>query len=208
MKIESVHDKKFSEYGEIVEGYDFTQLIDTLNKATECPANGTVYVPGAKELESLSVFQELQDGLYGGLEIELGYCNGNNTMLNCLEYHRGSELNVAADDIVLLLAKRDEVDKDFKIHTDKVRAFLVPAGTAVLLYETSLHYSPARKNGGFRVAIGLPKGTNTEKPEIKIRNTEDKLLWARNKWLIAHKDTNEASEGAYVGLEGPNVDIA
>jgi hypothetical protein len=33
------------------------------------------------------------------------------------------------------------------------------------------------------------------------------MLWARNKWLIAHPDASEASQGAYVGLEGENISI-
>lgn len=208
MKIESVHDKAFEAFGEIVEGYDFTELIQQLKDTTEVPDDDVLYVPSAEQLESLAIFQELQDGVFGGLKMELGYCNGTNTKLNCLEYHRGSELNVPVDDVILLLAKRDQMDEDFKINSDVVRAFRVPAGTAVLLYETSLHYAQARKEGGFRVAVGLPRGTNTDKPDIQIRNKEDKLLWANNKWLVAHKDTQEARDGAYVGLEGINIDIA
>lgn len=208
MKIESIRDKRFAEYGEVVEGYDFGPLLEVLRSTTDCPADAVIYVPGAEQLEALPVAKELEDGLFGGLPIQLGYCNGTNTKLNCLEYHRGSELNLAADDIVLLLAKRSDMDEDFHISSDKVRAFAVPAGTAVLLYETSLHYAPASTDGGFRVVIGLPKGTNTEKPEITVRNAEDKLLWANNKWLVAHKDTSEAAAGAYVGLEGENIDLA
>lgn len=208
MRIESVTDKSFSAFGEIVTGYDFTSLTKTLTETTDCPEDGVVYVPSASQLEALPVFEELQDGLFGGLAMQLGYCNGANSKLNCLEYHRGSELNMAVDEIILLLAQRDELDAEFRIHTDKVHAFRVPAGTAVLLYETSMHYAPARVQGTFRVAVGLPKGTNTEKPQIQIRNPEDKLLWARNKWLIAHKDTTEGAEGAYIGILGENIDIA
>ena len=205
MIIHSIQDREFAAYGEIVQGYDFKDLLRVLTNTTDCPEDGVVYVPGAEQLESLPVARELENGLFGGLPIELGYCNGNNVMLNCLEYHRGSEFNLPADDIVLMLAKRDELDAEFKIHSDRVRAFAVPAGTGVLLYETSLHYAPASAKGGFRVVVGLPKGTNTAKPEITIRNLEDKLLWANNKWLVAHKDTTEAAEGAYVGLEGENI---
>ena len=61
---------------------------------------------------------------------------------------------------------------------------------------------------GFRVIIVLPKDTNTEKPKITEKNLEDKLLWARNKWLIAHADSNEAKQGAFVGLTGINIDLA
>lgn len=191
-----------------MEGYDFSALIETLNTTTEIPAEGTVYVPSDPELEKLAVFEELRSGLFGGLAIELGYCNGTNSKLNCVEYHRGSELNVAADDIVLMLAERKDLSEKFEISSDKVKAFKVPAGTGVLLYETSMHYAPARPSGSFRVAVGLPRGTNTEKPDIRIRCAEDKLLWANNKWLVAHKDTSEAAQGAWVGLTGTNIDIA
>lgn len=64
------------------------------------------------------------------------------------------------------------------------------------------------KGAGFRVAVVLPRGTNTEKPDGTGALHEDKLLWARNKWLIAHPDANEAKQGAFVGLEGENPDIA
>ena len=52
------------------------------------------------------------------------------------------------------------------------------------------------------------KDTNTEKPAIEPKNLEDKLLWARNKWLIAHPDSSEAKQGAFVGLTGINIDLA
>ena len=94
--------------------------------------------------------------------------------------------------------------------TESSRVFRALAGTAVELYTTTLHYAPcdSAKGAGFRVAVVLPRGTNTEKPDGTGALHEDKLLWARNKWLIAHPDTNEAKQGAFVGLEGENPDIA
>ena len=50
-------------------------------------------------------------------------------------------------------------------------------------------------------------GTNTDIPDISIVSFEDRLLWARNKWLLAHEETREAKEGAYVGIKGENIDI-
>ena len=97
-----------------------------------------------------------------------------------------------------------------KLETKDVVAFKADAGDVVLVYEDSLHYAPCQCDGndGFRVAVVLPKGTNTDKPALKEGNDEDKLLWARNKWLIAHPESSEASSGAYVGLTGKNIDIA
>lgn len=208
IKIQSVLDKAFAPYGKVLEGYDFAPMLSTLREVSEKPADSVIYVPSEKALESLDIYKELEQNLYGAMPIQIGYCNGNNRLLNCLEYHRGSEINVAADDVILLLAKLADVS-DGKISTQKVEAFLLPRGQAILLYETSLHYAPCTSpdNEGFRVVIILPKGTNMEKTAISVKNTEDKLLWGANKWLIAHPDSPEAKQGAWVGLEGENIRV-
>ena len=43
---------------------------------------------------------------------------------------------------------------------------------------------------------------------IRTVSEEDRRLRARNKWLLAHADSSEAKDGAYVGLKGENIDIA
>ncbi len=136
-------------------------------------------------------------------------CWGRNTKLNCLEYHRDSEINIGTDDFILLLALRSQI-RDGKLDTSLVKAFRVPAGTAVEVFATTLHYAPCHTDAqkGFRVAIVLPKGTNTDKPAIQVKDPEDRLLFACNKWLLAHKDAPEAGQGAYIGLTGENIDIA
>ena len=37
---------------------------------------------------------------------------------------------------------------------------------------------------------------------------EDEILWAANKWLLAHADSAEAADGAKVLIKGVNPDIA
>ena len=80
---------------------------------------------------------------------------------------------------------------------------------AVEVYATTLHYAPCHTDAkeGFRVAVVLPKGTNEARPAISFINDEDNRLWARNKWLLSHPESSEASQGAYVGLAGENIDI-
>ena len=210
MKIYSVLDPEFKEYGRVVDGYDYEELLAKLEEISPCPAEGTVYVPGDEALEALPVKQVFQDNCYGGMPIQIGYCNGTNTKLNCLEYHRDSEINVpAGNDAIFLLAKQQEI-VDGKIDTGKVKAFLCPAGTGIEVYATTLHYAPcsAKKGQGFRVIVVLPKGTNTEKPQFEVKNREDAWMTARNKWLLAHADADEAKQGAYVGITGENIDIA
>ena len=82
----------------------------------------------------------------------------------------------------------------------------VPAGTAIEVYATTLHYAPCHVNeSGFQCVVVLPKGTNTELTFEKAAEGEDKLLTAKNKWLIGHEEA--AIEGAFNGLKGENVGI-
>jgi hypothetical protein len=209
MKFYSVYDPEFKDYGQVVTGYDVTELVETLDKVTPLP-EGVVYVPEQPELQALSVTQELSDRLYGGMPIQMGWCNGHNTKLNCLEYHRDSETNLGTEDFILLLGKQGQIEEDGLFDTANVKAFKVPAGVPVEVFATSLHYAPcsAKKGAGFKVLVVLPKGTNTEKPAFQPQNREDTLLTARNKWLLAHPDSDEAKGGAVIGLKGKNTDIA
>ena len=208
LKIQHVTDPAFSVYGRVVDGYDMEGLLEALKK-TPASLTGVDYVPGDASLEATPAMEDFRQNCYGGMPIQIGYCNGVNTRLNCLEYHRDSEIDVAGEDCILLLARQQDCMQG-DLDTAKVEAFLCPKGTAVELYATTLHYAPCSAKSGatFRVAIILPKGTNYEKPEITVKNADDARLFAANKWLIAHKDAPEAKNGAVIGLVGENIDIA
>ena len=212
MKILSIYDKEFKEYGRVVKNVDFTALVEAMKK-TPCP-DDVVYEPSIAELEALPVAKEISNVTYGEMPIQIGYCNGHNCMLNALEYHRDSEINVAATDAVLMLGLMKDVEDDFTYDTSKVKAFLVPAGAAVEVFATTLHYAPCGVDGkGFQVSIILPKGTNYD---LKTSHTkvnadgsapnEDALITAVNKWLIGHKEGGLA-EGSFLGLKGKNCNL-
>lgn len=200
MKIYSIYDRQFKKYGEVVEE-DFSDLLNLL-KSTLCPSERTVYVASDENLEKSDSFVLLKNKYFGGLPLQIGYCNGHNVKLNCLEYHKSSEINIAEEDIILLLGLRTDIVKG-KYSTDNVEAFLLPKGKAVEIYANTLHYAPCKADGDFRIVVVLPKGTNCEKP----LGAGDKMMTASNKWLLAHKDSPEAKAGAYVGLIGKNICI-
>lgn len=209
MKIHSVYDPEFKPYGRVVDGLD-AAIAEILEALADTPLPENVgYVAEEESLQELPATAEVSEYLYGGMPVQMGWCNGHNSKLNCLEYHRDSEFNLGTEDFILLLAKQHEIE-DGILDTAKVKAFRVPAGVMVECYATSLHYAPchADPEKGFRVLIALPRGTNTDKPHIEPQSGEDKLLWACNKWLLAHKDTDEAKQGAYVGLVGENIDLS
>ena len=206
MKIYSVNDPEFAEFGKVLDGYDTAELIEAMNNVA-MPDGGVAYEPWIDSLEACGIFKELSDNAFGGMPIELGMCWGYNKALNCLEYHRNSEINIGATDFVLLLAKQEKII-DGVLDTADVVAFRAPAGAVVEVYATSLHYAPCMvEDSGFRVAVVLPRNTNTDLEKGEEKNLEDKMLWARNKWLLAHPDSSEAKDGAYIGLKGENISI-
>ena len=209
MTVLSVFDEAFRPYGQVVTGLEeaCAQILPVLAEV-DLPA-GTAYVPEDPNLQRLSAADVLSDHCYGGMPVQLGWCCGHNTKLNCLEYHRDSEFNLGTGDFILLLAREDEI-ADGVLDTAKVKAFRVPAGVLVEVYATTLHYAPCHTDAaeGFRVLVALPKGTNTDRPDVPALTPEDKRLWARNKWLLAHPDSSEAADGACIGLQGENIDIA
>ncbi len=209
MEIKPVTSESFRLYGRIINEYDYDEMLKKLEELTDMPVLLQVLVQKVHILLNLLAYEDLSNNCFGGMPIEIGYCNGTNTKLNCFEYHRDSEIDVAANDAVLLVALKQDI-VDGKINSSKTEAFLCPKGTAVELYSTTLHYAPcsAKKGEGFRVAIILPKGTNEDMPDITVKNEEDKYLWARNKWLVAHASTSEAAQGAHIGIIGENIDIA
>ena len=189
----------------MLEEYDVEPLLKAMCH-TPLPEDEVLYIASEEELEELAVAKQFQDRGFGGLPIQMGFCNGHNHTLNALEYHRSSEINVAATDMILLVGRQQDVAGDYHYDTAKVEAFLVPAGTVVEMYATTLHYAPCMTEGkGFRCTVILPRGTNTELGETGSREGEGKLLAAKNKWLIAHEEAG--IEGAFCGLVGENVTV-
>ena len=206
MELINVCSPEFRPYGRVITGYDVDGLMKAM-ESTPLPED-VVYVASVPELEALPIGAELSDGIYGQMEIQLGYRNGHNKKLNALEYHRDSEVNLAVTDLVLLLGRQQDIEEDFTYDTSKVKAFLVPAGTLVEVYATTLHYAPCQtEDSGFRCVVVLPRGTNTDldhKPQVRCG--EEKLITARNKWLIGHEEGG-LDEGAWIGLKGENISL-
>lgn len=209
MKIHSIYDPEFKAYGQIVTGLD-ESVSEVLEALADTPLpEGVGYVPTDPALQELPAAVEISEHCFGGMPVQLGWCNGHNTRLNCLEYHRDSEFNLGTEDFILLLARQEEIESGL-LDTAKVKAFRVPAGVLVEVFATSLHYAPCHcdPEKGFRVLVALPWLTNTERPVLVNKTEEDAIMTARNKWLLAHPESDEAKNGAKVGLVGENIDIA
>lgn len=208
MTIKPVTGRTFKPFGRVIKGYYLRSLIEEMEK-TECPSDRVVYEPSVRSLETLKINRQFSEEAYGGMPIQIGYCNGRNHLLNAVEYHRDSELNLACTDMILLVGKRQDIGRDYTYDTGKMQAFLVKKGTLVEIYSTTLHYAPisAGEHENFRCVVVLPRGTNEPLPACrgKAHTKEDQLLTHVNKWLIAHPESGLDKDGAFVGLKGENI---
>lgn len=207
IKINSPYDDSFIKYGKVITDYDFSSIIEYMEGNTSIPQGGNIYLASVPDMEDTEIKNRLQNEFYGEMPIEIGYCNGPNSTLNGLEYHIGSEIDIAVTDLVLLLGQLKDVN-DNRYSSSKVEAFFIPRGTAVQIYETTLHFGPCKTSEqGFKCIVILPEGTN--EPLKNDRSThKDKLLFARNKWLLAHPDRKNLIEnGACPGIDGENIEI-
>jgi hypothetical protein len=206
-----VSDPEFAEFGRIVTGYDFSAWLDYMDCRTSVPAAGNVYVASEPGLEALPPFEAIRETVYGGLDIQAGYCNGLASRLNGLEYHKSPEFFVTQTELVLLLAPYRAMH-DFTLDVSRVRACYFPAGTAAELYGTTLHFAPCLlADAGFKSVIVLLRGTNTDPPPAEHRfagDPEARLLFRKHKWLLAHPDNAALlARGARAAIAGPNLEV-
>ena len=74
-----------------------------------------------------------------------------------------------------------------------------------IIYATTLHFCPIETaKSGFGCVVGLLKGTNTDLDFVP----EDKLIFRKNKWIIAHgENTPLINRGVISGITGKNFEI-
>ena len=205
--------EEFRLYGRILSGYGkdlIRQTSDWLREHTKIPEEGNQYVASDPALEELPLIARLKESCYGGMPVQAGYCCGRNTTYNGFEFHKGSEVNLAVTDLMLVFGDRRKIRPGGYFDNDDAQVFFVPAGCMIEIYQTTLHLSPLRvTDEGYRTLVVLPRGTNTplaHRP--KPLDDESRLLLQTNKWVIAHPQrTQLTSQGAFPGILGENKEL-
>lgn len=199
----SISDAQFARYGKICTNIDAKELIAQAKKIP-MPEEGSAYVPSVEAFEALPVAGQVKDCFFGGLATQIGYCYGHSSLLNALEWHIGSELNVAVTPFVLFLARKEDLASN-KLDSSVIEAFYVPEGAVVEIYEGTLHFCPCEvTENGFGCAVGLLEGTNIPYGQP----VQDKVLFKKNKWLIAHNENTALIEkGVVPGISGKNLQL-
>lgn len=198
-----IFSEEFSEYGRVIDDIGVSEIMAEA-KAIPYPESGSAYLPSVKSFEATDAAKKVKEAIFGALDTQMGYCYGHNDRLNATEWHFSSELNIALTPLVLILGKRSDI-KEGRIDSTKMKAFYLPKGAVIEVYATTLHFCPCQvSDSGFGCVVGLPLGTNTPLDAP----VEDKLLFRKNKWLLAHED-NEVliGRGAAAGICGENYTV-
>lgn len=202
LQIHSVHEAVFASYGRFIEE-DTTEICAAAEKLP-FPEEGSRYMAAEASLEATEFAKRLREEYCGQLDEQVGICYGHSNRLNALEWHTCNEFNVAVRPLVLLLAKRGDMDEKGRLDAAKVKAFYLAQGEMIEVYSDTLHFCPCEvTTDGFSSIVGLQRDTN-----LPLQDRKQELLWARNKWLIAHEDNAPlVVRGAVPGIYGENWTI-
>ena len=203
MHIFDTSSPEFKAFGVKIGDIDTEEIIKVA-ESFPMPKSGTIYEPSTAKFEELKIATEITDKYFGQLPAQIGYCWGYNDTLNALEWHTASEINIAVTDMLLILAQWSDLE-DNKLKSTQTKSFFVKKGEIIEVFATALHYCPCQvSDNGFRSVVGLPLGTNT----ALDKQPEDKLLFAKNKWLLAHEDNADLlAKGAVAGISGENFKV-
>jgi hypothetical protein len=203
-QVQHITDVRFQKYGRIIPNESYKNLIQYIDLLS-VPESGNQYVADEPLLFQIGEESNAND-IFGGMTLQYGFVNGNNSKVNSLEYHKTSEINIAVTPLVLFLGKTDDIQQNV-YDTKNLEAFYLPKNTVIELYANTLHFSPCKVlDEGFKCGVILPKGTNVDfKKSIHHLNEEDPFLFKTNKWLLAHQEHQAfVLQGAKIGLTGKN----
>lgn len=197
-----IKDEEFKTFGRIL-GLDGSEIMESAEKIEEVKG-GSKYVASEESFEVLKSAKEIGKACFGNLPYQTGYCWGENRFFNATEWHTSSEINIAVTDLVLILGHEWDI-KDNKINSSDFKAFFVPKGSVIEVYATSLHFCPCQvSDSGFGCVVILPKDTNVPLEE----ENNNKLLFRKNKWILAHSENSALIErGVVGGIFGENYKI-
>ncbi len=207
-KIGKISNPDFRKYGVVWEGFDIDELKEFAEENISVDPRENFYAPSNPELESLPLMKSISDEVYAGMPVEAGECTGQTRNFTAVEYHQGSEVNIALTDVVMVLAHRAVLEEKGSINPRKdAELFFVPAGTVFEMYSDTLHYSPIKvHDSGFAVIVILPQGSNQPLPDGF--KAENRRIVKKNKFQLVHAcRKDKIAAGAVIGVTGELIEL-
>lgn len=201
-----VDDPKFDSYGKLHWDVDPTGFVSAMQENFDGTMSETaVYEPVVEELQDHPFVKEIQDLVYGGEPVQVGWVYGLNDSLDQLEYNGVTVTLVPANDSVIFLGAKDKLNTtDWTFASKDTQAFFVPDHVIVELLPDTLRSLPITANSqeGYLVAVITPAGVGLEDPAPG--EGIDQALVSNNRWIFAFPDN---PGGYFAGLTGSNTSI-
>lgn len=194
MAYQSVKSESFLKYGQFLKDICFQELYDDVSDKLKIPSSGNEYIASINFIEQHAAIKEIQNHIYGDMEIQAGTCAGHNVTLTAVEYHQGSEVTIALTDCLLKVGKREDISNNI-YEESKMETFLLRKGEGVELYGTTLHYSPLKfRNAPYSTIVCLLKGTNQEISNHK----KSSLVKKKNKFMLVSEEREDKIAEGYL----------
>ena len=201
-----VDDPKFEPFGTAHWDLDPTTFTQAMKSAFKGQMDTTaVYEPQVEALKNDPLVAQIQEKVYNGQPVQVGWIYGKNPGLDYLEYNGKPVTLVTSEPVVLFLGDKAKLDPaTWKFDVGNTSAFYIPANAVVTLNPEVLHSAPIRvaDGTGQLTAVIVPQGVGVEtaSPGAGI----DQALVAKDRWIFALPGV---PGGYYEGLTGSNKTI-
>jgi hypothetical protein len=201
-----VDDPKFDPYGKGHWDIDAKDFAAAVTKAfTGTMGTDVAYQPKVDALQNLPLVAQIQQSIYAGKSVQVGWMYGNNANMDFMELNNAPVTLIPVYNAVVFMAHKSDLDPTtFKLAVSKTQLFYLPANAVIELAPDTVH-SPAIRvanaTGELTVVIvpaGVGVGSATKGSGI------DQALFAPGRWVFGFSG-NKA--GYFAGLDGNNINI-
>ncbi len=197
----STQNRRFGEFGRMW-NLPSHEAVEYIERFAHLPNEGNDYLPDHKGLGEIQLISTLQREVFGELPVQAGWCTGHLKKMNGMEWHKSSEIVIAATDMVLLLGRYSDIEYD-RYESNKAVGFYLEKGDVAELFPMVLHFAPLNIGEGFKAGIVLPRGTN-----LPLDGGIKGMLRAKNKWLLVHPENQKGiAGGGMAGIDGDNIEL-
>jgi hypothetical protein len=201
-----VDDPKFDEFGAAFWELDPADFVEAMRaEFSGQMGDQAVYEPVVEALQDHPLVAEIQEMIYNGEPVQVGWVYGNNANLDYLELNEAPVTLITAENAVLFVGSKANLDQTaWTFDVKNANAFYIPANSVVSLKPETLHSAPVRvsEETGVLTAVIVPEGLGAE--TVSPGSGMDQALVSNNRWIFAFPGV---MNGLFEGLTGSNKSI-
>lgn len=201
-----VDDPKFETFGAAHWDLDPTDFVQNMkSQFSGQKGEQVVFEPVVDSLAEHPLIKQIQDQIYEGKPVQVGWFYGNNANLDYLVHNGVPVTLITGENALIFAGEKAKLDPSaFTFNTKDAKAFYIPANTVVTLKPETLYSAPLRVTdaAGQLTAVVVPEGVGVEPASPGAGM--DQALVAKDRWVFALPDV---IGDFFEGLTGSNKSI-